>query len=377
MARFVFFALAASLAVTDFLGVNAFGPSVDRPASDAMEVDADVLAYLKAQNHSEAAGGAHLWFYYVNDGGQTPEFCRKTGGCRCGDIDAASRMPAALFKPQNILALARYATLTIKSYTSLGMGTAKLQLGKCAEKTDYTCSGRAAVQGINWVTSALMIPICKQQCDCTYTGDPARGCKDQPDDPKAGKWCSLCGPKYNSKIVINLSSMPNPPDEDDSYTPCGDPKFPNNLVETIAANPELTTLYAALKAADLLGPLVSPGPWTLFAPTNKAFKALPPFTLARLLKPKNQAELVDILTYHVVPDSYCALPASTFCSKYLKDGSTLRTQEGKSVAVKLQYIGRPPYQTAVAINGAKIVTPDVRASGAVMHIIDAVLTPPK
>jgi len=70
------------------------------------------------------------------------------------------------------------------------MGDQKLKLGRCHEATTYTCSG-GGVQGINWVNSALMQPICKHQCGCTY---PA--CKDQPDDPAKGKFCSLCGPKY-------------------------------------------------------------------------------------------------------------------------------------------------------------------------------------
>ena len=69
-------------------------------------------------------------------------------------------LQAELFEPQNTLALARYVTLTIKSYTSLGMGNQTLKLGRCAQKTEFTQNG-GGVQGINWVTDALMKPICQ------------------------------------------------------------------------------------------------------------------------------------------------------------------------------------------------------------------------
>ena len=356
--------------------VSAFGPGSQydtqvTTTDDPMAVDPAVIDYLKQQNLS-SADGPHLWFYWINTMGN-PELCARTGQCRCGDIGAAARMPAELFKPQSILALARYAALTIKSYSSLGMGNQTLKLGRCKQKTNYVC-GPSGVQGINWVNNALVKPICKKQCDCNY---PA--CRDQPDDPAAGKFCSLCGPKYNGYITINLWNIPNSDDDDSgTYGPCSE-LLSGNIVETIQSNPDLSTLYTALKAADLFGALTAPGPWTLFAPTNKAFAALPPRTLANLLKPKNKALLVEVLTYHVKPDSMCTKKddSTRYCSRTFKDGDSLRTVEGKSVEVHQSYFGRPPYQSKVMINSATIVTADVRAQGnSVIQIIARVLEVP-
>jgi len=79
----------------------------------------------------------------------------------------------------------------------------------------------------------------------------------------------------------------------------------------------------------------------------------------------------------VVPDSYCVGPGKQFCSRELKDGLTLRTEDGgKTVAVQTKYTGPPPYQSNVVINAAKIVMPDLRASDSVVHVLDTVLTPP-
>ena len=121
---------------------------------------------------------------------------------RCGEVDAAPRIPADLFELRNIGKLSLYISITINSYSNLLINNptwapdTKLELGRCRGKgyTDET----GGVQGINWVNQGLMGPICKAQCDCNY---PA--CKDEPDDPSAGKFCSLCGPKY-------VTLMPHP-----------------------------------------------------------------------------------------------------------------------------------------------------------------------
>lgn len=158
-----------------------------------------ILDYLMHQNFGAEGGQPHLYFYFIN---KVTTDCTK-GFCRCGDIDAAQRMPADLFKPENILSLAQYTSLTLKLYTSLGMNGQTLKLGRCKDKTNFT-EGPAGVQGINWVNSVLMQPICLKQCKCNY---PA--CRDEPDDPKAGKWCSLCGPKFNDYITIKLWYIPD------------------------------------------------------------------------------------------------------------------------------------------------------------------------
>ena len=150
----------------------------------------------------------HLWFRYV-DGSSNCE----TGYCRCGEVDAASRMPASLFKPDILskYALKAYTALTLAAYStggSLSRNTT-LELGRCAE-IGFTCKQSRISTG--WDTGAdLMGPICKKQCDCTYPQ-----CPDAPDQPLLGKYCSLCGPKFNANYNIQLWNLPN---QDDDYVP--------------------------------------------------------------------------------------------------------------------------------------------------------------
>merc|ERR1711865_138989 len=100
----------------------------------------------------------------------------------------------------------------------------------------------------------------------------------------------------------------------------------SNLVDLAVADSDLSTLVTALKAADLVDTLSGKGPFTVFAPTNEAFAALPAGTLANLLKPENKAQLVDILTYHVAPGD---IKFADF-----KDGEMLKTVEGKNVVAR-------------------------------------------
>merc|ERR1719261_617908 len=100
-----------------------------------------------------------------------------------------------------------------------------------------------------------------------------------------------------------------------------------NIVKFAESVKELSTLVAAVVAGGLVDTLSSPGPFTVFAPTNEAFAALPNGTLSRLLKPENKAQLDDILTYHVLP--------AKVLSTDLKNGETAKTVEGKSVIVHI------------------------------------------
>merc|ERR1719469_1542929 len=150
----------------------------------------------------------------------------------------------------------------------------------------------------------------------------------------------------------------------DNVTPCsGDSDCGNalpNIVELAQSVPDLSTLVAAAVAGDLVTTLSSPGPFTVFAPTNDAFAALPAGTLDSLLKPENKATLVDILTYHVV--------GAVALSTDLSDGQVIDTVEGKSVTV---HIG-----DGVKINDANVVMADVMATNGVVHVVDGVLLPP-
>jgi len=139
-----------------------------------------------------------------------------------------------------------------------------------------------------------------------------------------------------------------------------------NIVELAESVDDLSTLVAAVVAGDLADTLASPGPFTVFAPTNEAFSALPSSTLDSLMKPENKDQLVDILTYHVLP--------AQVLSTDLKFFQRVATVEGKNVLViknkRGVFVG-PSIQDLKTVVGA-----DNLASNGVAHIIDGVLLPP-
>jgi len=141
----------------------------------------------------------------------------------------------------------------------------------------------------------------------------------------------------------------------------------NTLVDVVKATDILSTLLTAVSAADLAGTLSGAGPFTVFAPTNDAFAALPADTLASLLKPENKAQLADILTYHVV--------AAKAMAGDLKDGENVFTaMNGKSIFVTKSAAGVTVENNDRSIK-ANVVKPDVGADNGVAHVIDAVLLP--
>lgn len=152
----------------------------------------------------------------------------------------------------------------------------------------------------------------------------------------------------------------------------GAPMYAN---KTIAQNapeaPNLTTLVAAVKAAGLVDTLASKGPFTVFAPTNKAFEKLPAGTVDTLLKPENKAKLTGVLTYHVVSGKYTAKELKAGAKK--KGGLTLTTVEGAPLTVKLSK-GK-----LIVIDqsghGSVIQTADVLQSNGVVHVVGSVLLP--
>jgi uncharacterized surface protein with fasciclin (FAS1) repeats len=132
-----------------------------------------------------------------------------------------------------------------------------------------------------------------------------------------------------------------------------------DIVATAKSAGAFNTLLAAVEAADLKETLATQGPFTVFAPTDEAFAALPDGTVEMLLKPENKDKLVKILTYHVVSGEAQASD--------LKEGS-LKTVEGSSIMVELG--------EKVKINQATVVTADVKASNGIIHVIDQVILPP-
>ncbi|MCZ8077906.1 MAG: fasciclin domain-containing protein [Rhodobacteraceae bacterium] len=133
-----------------------------------------------------------------------------------------------------------------------------------------------------------------------------------------------------------------------------------DIVDTAVANGSFTTLATALTAAGLVETLKGEGPFTVFAPTDAAFAALPAGTVEDLLKPENKEQLIAVLTYHVVPGAVM--------STDLTEGMTATTVNGKDITITLE--GGPK------VNGAVISAPDVAASNGVIHVIDSVILPP-
>jgi uncharacterized surface protein with fasciclin (FAS1) repeats len=132
------------------------------------------------------------------------------------------------------------------------------------------------------------------------------------------------------------------------------------IVEIAAGNPDFSTLVKAVQAAGLAETLSGQGPFTVFAPTNKAFAALPKGTLAKLLKPGNRNLLRKVLTYHVVSGDLMA--------KDLRSGR-VATVEGSRVKVRVRH-GK------VRVNKSNVVKADIDAKNGVIHVIDRVLLPP-
>lgn len=135
---------------------------------------------------------------------------------------------------------------------------------------------------------------------------------------------------------------------------------PKNIVETATATESLSTLVSALQAGELVETLNDEGPFTVFAPTNDAFAALPEGTLDNLLKPENKEQLQAILKYHVV--------AGNISSSALSNGQKAATVQGEEITVDLS--------DGVKINGATVTSADISTANGTVHLIDQVILPP-
>jgi uncharacterized surface protein with fasciclin (FAS1) repeats len=146
---------------------------------------------------------------------------------------------------------------------------------------------------------------------------------------------------------------------------CAQDQGTPDIVDIASNDGRFTTLVAALQAADLVDTLKGPGPFTVFAPTDAAFAALPAGTVDTLLMPENKAQLASILTYHVVPG---AITSDQVIGERLSVG----TVQGSNVTVD----GRTrKYGAAVRVNDANVTQADIIASNGVIHVIDKVLMP--
>jgi uncharacterized surface protein with fasciclin (FAS1) repeats len=132
-----------------------------------------------------------------------------------------------------------------------------------------------------------------------------------------------------------------------------------NIVQTAVATGQFKTLAKLLRRAGLVGALQQPGPYTVFAPTDAAFKKVPKATLSALLR--NRATLRAVLLYHVVSGKVSAADVVKL--------SSAETLNGKSVRIRVSGMN-------VFVNSAKVTKPDVEASNGVIHVINRVLIPP-
>jgi len=153
----------------------------------------------------------------------------------------------------------------------------------------------------------------------------------------------------------------------------GAPMYPSkNIVQNAVNSKDHTTLVAAVKAAGLVDTLQSPGPFTVFAPTNDAFAKLPAGTVDTLLKPENKKTLTNVLTYHVVPGR---LTAKDLMEK-IKDGNgkaMLKTVEGDNLTFQ-EKDGKLWIWDAKG-GSAQVTIRNVMQSNGVIHVIDTVLLP--
>lgn len=132
-----------------------------------------------------------------------------------------------------------------------------------------------------------------------------------------------------------------------------------DVVKVAIASPDHTTLVAAVQAADLVTSLANAGPFTVFAPTNAAFDALPTGTVETLLKPENKDKLANILQHHVM--------TSALTADFFRDGQTMGMVDGTNVTFAVN-------GDEVTVDGAKIIG-SVKASNGWVHVIDKVILP--
>lgn len=133
-----------------------------------------------------------------------------------------------------------------------------------------------------------------------------------------------------------------------------------DIVDTAVGAGSFTTLVAAVQAAGLVETLKGAGPFTVFAPTDDAFKKLPEGTVEMLLKPENKDKLVSILTYH-------ALSGKVMSADIAGKSMMVKSVQGSEISVDAT--------NGVKVDGANVVTADIVATNGVIHVIDAVIMP--
>jgi len=161
--------------------------------------------------------------------------------------------------------------------------------------------------------------------------------------------------------------------KEQTVTVGGSPMYPSkNIVQNAVNSKDHTTLVAAVKAAGLVETLQGPGPFTVFAPTNAAFKKLPPGTVETLLKPEMKEKLAAVLTYHVLPGRL-AIKDLWDASTKAKGKIKMKTVEGEELT--FEFKGQALTIWDSKGNASKVTIQNVFQSNGVIHVIDTVLLP--
>lgn len=183
---------------------------------------------------------------------------------------------------------------------------------------------------------------------------------------------AACSPK-TAEADAGSAPMPvaeasDPMPADSAATPTGQ----KDVVDTAIGSPDHTTLVSAVQAAGLVDTLKGAGPFTVFAPTNAAFDALPAGTVDTLLKPESKSDLTSVLTYHVVPG---AVDAATLTQQIQASGGTATLKTVQGGELKAQVVDGGVTLTDAQGHVAKVTTADLKASNGVIHVVDKVLMP--
>jgi uncharacterized surface protein with fasciclin (FAS1) repeats len=174
------------------------------------------------------------------------------------------------------------------------------------------------------------------------------GTEPTPEDPAATQPGETDDP---------TAAQPDMPAEDPMAAEGGD-----SIVDVAASDDSFSILVEAMQATGLDQPLATDGPFTVFAPTNEAFEALPDGTLETLLQPENQEILAQILSYHVVPQEVAAADVTT---------GEVPTAAGQTLSVMVDEA-----TGEVMVNEATVIQTDIQADNGVIHAIDQVILPP-
>ncbi|WP_238987073.1 fasciclin domain-containing protein [Lyngbya aestuarii] len=202
------------------------------------------------------------------------------------------------------------------------------------------------------LASTTVLAACNSPTATNTTEEPATEQASEPTEPIAVTEAPEVEPASEALATDNT---------DTTATPTATEAEGENIVAIASGDSTFSTLVAAINAADLAETLSAEGPYTVFAPTDEAFAALPEGTVEDLLKPENKDKLVQILKYHVVP--------AKVLSTEIQPGA-VETVEGEALEISVN-----SDTNEVQVNNGKVTKTDIVGSNGVIHVIDTVLMP--